>query len=190
MSETEFLQNVQAQETVRTPHGEVLVRPASPADEAGLREMFVRLSPPSIYYRFHMPLPSVPQWLLDHLVSASGNNRETLVAVAGDRIVGHAMYVPSGSERKAEMAVVVEDAWQNRGIGKLLLRELAARAWCAGIEVFTGEALGENRRILGLTAAVFAGASHKTEGGVFHLRMPLRASVPEDAFQQPDLRAA
>ena len=49
----------------------------------------------------------------------------SLVAVAGGEIVGHAMYARENGDDEAEVAVVVEDRWQSRGVGKLLLAGLA-----------------------------------------------------------------
>ena len=75
------------------------------------------------------------------------------------------------------MAIVVEDGWQSKGVGKSLLSELAARARVRGIETFTGEVLGTNRPMLGL-AAMFIGTNYTTEDSVYHVRMPLRTPEP------------
>jgi GNAT superfamily N-acetyltransferase len=77
-----------------------------------------------------------------------------------------------GNGNEAEMAIVVEDGWQSKGLGKLLLSELAQRARLRGIETFSGEVLGENRRMLGLVA-IFAGADYTIRDGLCHVRMPL-----------------
>jgi GNAT superfamily N-acetyltransferase len=87
------------------------------------------------------------------------------------------MYARLGDGGEAEMAIIVEDGWQSNGVGKLLLSELAQRARLRGIETFTGEVLGENRRMLGL-AAMFAGTDYTTKGGLYHVRMPLRPLEP------------
>lgn len=125
---------------------------------AALVRMLSRISPRTIYERFHAPYPRVPGWALAGMVEADHHDKEALVVV-GEEIVGHAMYVRSQNGREAEFAVVVEDGWESRGIGRQLLDELAAKAWSRGIHLFTGPVLGENRRALGALAAVFAGCA-------------------------------
>lgn len=160
---------------------EVRVRAATPAEDGALGAMYARLSGRSIYLRFHAPFPGVPEWLLAHLVEAGRHNGRSLVAVAGAEIVGHAMYVRSENRHEAETAIVVEDRWQSRGIGRLLLSTLADAALREGIEAFTGEVLGENRRMRGLAASLFPGTRFALEGGVYSVRMPLRAGGPGPA---------
>ncbi len=159
---------------IRTQHRSghsVSVRDLSAGDEEGLRAMFRRLSRETIYRRFLMPYPRVPESLAIHL--ARHTNGRSLVAVADGGIVGHAMYAgEAGGE--AEVAIVVEDEWQSEGIGKLLLAELARKATGRGTQTFTASALGENRRVLGLVDAVFAGARYKFRDGSYEIRMPLR----------------
>jgi len=102
----------------------------------------------------------------------------SLVAVVGEEIVGHAIYVRSDSGSDAEFALVVEDRWQSKGVGKMLLSELAERARHRGVETFSGEVLGENRRVLGLLDAVFVGVDQLLRDGVYHVRVRLK--MPEE----------
>ena len=154
----------------------VHVRPLAPGDRAALGAMLGRLSGESIHRRFHAPYPSVPPWMLDHIMGQRGG--ASLVAVAGGEIVGHAMY--AGEEnRAAEMAVLVEDAWQSGGIGKRLLRDLARTARGRGLDALTGLALGENRRVLNLVDAVFEGTEYAVKEGLYELRMPLEGLRPQ-----------
>jgi GNAT superfamily N-acetyltransferase len=157
---------------------EVVVRAISPGDGDLLRRMFSRLSQLSIYRRFHLPYPRVPEWAVALFTGVDGYQGEFLVAVAGGEIVGHALYTRSDYGRNAEMAVLVEDGWQSKGVGRLLVSELARSAAGRGIETFTAEVLRENERALGLLTSVFAGARYATRGGVYHLRMPLRTPGP------------
>jgi GNAT superfamily N-acetyltransferase len=118
-----------------------------------------------------MPFPRIPEPMLAHLMGHGGGR--SLVAVAGGEIVGHALYAEeTGGE--AEVALVVEDGWQSGGIGKLLLAGLARKAAGRGVESFTAAALGENRRVLDLMDAVFAGARHTLKNGSYDIYMPLR----------------
>jgi len=87
------------------------------------------------------------------------------------------------------MAIIVEDGWQSKGVGKSLLSELAQGARLRGVETFTAEVLATNRPMLGL-AAKFTGTDYAMADGVCYVRMPLqrRDSAPYTA--RTDRRAA
>lgn len=168
---------------MQTPVTEVraiTVRSVSSADREALGAMLSRLSARTIYERFHAPYPRVPAWALAGMVEADHEEKEAMVALVGDDVVGHAMYV-RGAEREAEFAVVVEDGWQSRGVGRLLLGELAARACSRGIHLFTGQVLGENRRALAALTAAFPGMRYKVRDGAYQVRAQLRSLPPEAA---------
>ena len=159
---------------------QVYIRIATPSDREKLRAMFARSSSKTIYRRFHTPFPEVPNWMVTLMLDADHHDKESLVAVAEERIVGHAMYARLGDDGEAEMAIVVEDEWQSMGVGKSLLSELEERATLRGIETFVGEVLGENRPMLGLAAKSFAGTGYAIEDGAYHVRMPLREAAALD----------
>jgi GNAT superfamily N-acetyltransferase len=163
---------------------QVYIRIATPSDREKLRAMFARSSSKTIYRRFHTPFPEVPNWMVTLMLDADHHDKESLVAVAEENVVGHAMYARLGDDGEAEMAIVVEDEWQSMGVGKSLLSELEERATLRGIETFVGEVLGENRPMLALAAKSFAGTGYAIEDGAYHVRMPLREAAA------PDLRAA
>ena len=154
---------------------QIYTRIATPSDTEKLRAMLARSSQKTIYRRFHTPFPEVPGWMVSLMLDADHHDKDVLVAVAEEKVVGHAMYARL-DDKEAEMAIVVEDEWQSKGIGKSLLSELEERAGSRGIETFTGEVLGENRPMLGLAARSFAGTGYSIEDGAYHVRMPLRAA--------------
>jgi GNAT superfamily N-acetyltransferase len=123
----------------------VSIRVATPSDDERLRGMFSRVSSETIYRRFHIPYPDVPERTLALMLDADHHDKESLVAIAEEEIIGHAMYVRLGDGGEAEMAIIVEDRWQSKGVGKLLLCELAERAMLRGIETCTAEVLGTIR---------------------------------------------
>lgn len=156
---------------------QLYIRVATGYDAGKLRAMLSRASSESIYRRFHIPYPEVPEWMVALMLGTDHHDKESLVAVAEEKIVGHAMYVRLEDYTEAEMAILVEDGWQSKGVGKSLLSELAHRAKDRGIETFTGEVHGTNRRMLGL-AAMYTGTDYKAEHSVYHVRMPLRTLEP------------
>jgi GNAT superfamily N-acetyltransferase len=160
------------QSLIQPTEHKVLIRPASREDEEGLRLMLSRLSRESVYFRFHAPLPRVPEWAVAMFANSDRRHGESLVAVADGEVVGHAMYVREGDS--AEFAIVVEDRCQARGIGKHLLSALAERAGSAGIKRFTGAVLGENRRMFGLLRSAFERVGYALEDGAY----AVSASLP------------
>jgi GNAT superfamily N-acetyltransferase len=72
-----------------------------------------------------------------------------VIALVGSRRVpvGAGHYVRSEHPDIAETAIEVVDAWQRRGIGRLLIAELRARAARAGIRSFTWSAFASNQAV-------------------------------------------
>ena len=118
------------------------------------------------------------------MLDADHHDKEVLVAVAEEKVVGHAMYVRLADDGEAEMAIVVEDDWQSKGVGKSLLLELEERAGLRGIETFTGEVLGDNRPMLGL-AATFPGTGYAIEDGVYHVGCRCEGALRPGRFAAP-----
>ena len=103
----------------------VLVRSASQGDEEGLRRMLSRLSRESVHLRFHAPLPRAPEWAVAMFVNSDRRYGESLVAVAGGEVVGHAMYVrQAGNDDWVEAA---RSAMVEGGIDAVAVEPLARR---------------------------------------------------------------
>ncbi|NGN62802.1 GNAT family N-acetyltransferase [Streptomyces sp. A7024] len=115
------------QATLRTG-SDVSVRRAEPGDVAAARAMHDRCSPDTLALRYHGPVGDADRYL-NHLLSPRFG-RTLAVESASGRLValGHLLW--DGDE--AEVAVLVEDAWQRRGIGAELLRRLLVLADEAG----------------------------------------------------------
>lgn len=151
------------------------VRPPREDDLARLERMYYRLSAQSIYYRLFVGAPHVPLWA-NRFATISATTTPAsgaLVAVVGAEVVGTARFDQDASEASAEVAIVVEDAWQGRGLGRHLLRRLARDAVARHITTFTAHTLAENRRALRLFKGTFAGTRATFDQGEFELVAPL-----------------
>ena len=73
---------------------------------------------------------------------------------------------PTGDPALAELGLVIVDAWQNRGLGRILLREILHAAEGNGIHRFCGAVLAENRRMLHLLVSETHIEDWQTEGSV------------------------
>src|SRR3712207_7250534 len=95
----------------------VATRPVRPDDGPLFCRLWDRLSPETVYRRFHAPLRRPPAEA-HRLVEVDHDLPEALVAVIGGEGGGLARYAPSPPDPgPADVAVVVEDAWHGVGVG-------------------------------------------------------------------------
>ncbi|HTF11999.1 MAG TPA: GNAT family N-acetyltransferase, partial [Asanoa sp.] len=159
--------------TLLLPDGaEVVLRPATPDDLAALMAMNERSSPTTRGQRYvKVPEPAQLARLLDPT-----RVRTLLATVPGitsvDTVVAMANLVMEGS--LAELAVVVEDGWQRKGIGTALVRRALARAerlGCAAVLAHTGvDNPGMERTLRRLGHAL----PTQRDGAVASVTVPLR----------------
>jgi len=132
--------------TRRLPDGTLIeIRPLGPGDREALREGFERLSPETRYRRFFGPMVELSERDLDYLTEIDHHDHEALVAfdARSGEGVGVARYVRI-APAVAEPAVTVTDDWQGRGVGTMLLLELARRAREEGVWRFEAPVLAGN----------------------------------------------
>ena len=125
----------------------VRVRPVRSDDGPPIRTFLEGLSPESIGFRF-FGTPNL-DWVTDWSVDVDYANRFALVAESGTprSVVAHAAYVRQ-ENGAAEIAFMVADAWQGKGISTILLAHLAEVANRHGISTFTAEVLPANHRMI------------------------------------------
>src|SRR3954453_14671428 len=129
----------------------VATRPVQPDDEARFLRLWPRLSPETRYRRFHSPVHRLPMSLVHHLVQVDHDGREAVVPLVGGEVVGVARYDRSPTDpSSAEFAIVVEDAWQNVGLGRQLLGELSRLAARRGVRELTATVQADNDRMVHL----------------------------------------
>ncbi|MGY0065980.1 N-acetyltransferase family protein [Streptomyces sp. QTS137] len=117
------------QDVLTLPEGsDITVRRADTGDLEAARAMHERCSPETLRLRYHGPVGDVDRYL-NHLLSPRFG-RTLAVRTASGRIVGLGHLLWDGDE--TEVALLVEDAWQRRGIGGKLLARLVAMAGEAG----------------------------------------------------------
>lgn len=125
----------------------VHVRPVRPGDRPAIRKFLDGLSLESIGFRF-FGMPSL-DWAADWSVEVDYADRFALLAESGSprAIVAHAAYVRERADR-AEVAFLVADAWQGKGISTVLLAHLAEVAKAHAIATFTAQVLPHNHRMV------------------------------------------
>jgi GNAT superfamily N-acetyltransferase len=142
------------------PLPQLVVRPVRPDDDQRLRRTFHRLSPETVYRRFLGPIHDPPAHTLRRLADVDHDDREALVALDGDEIIAVARWDRDALQNdEAEVALLVEDAWQRRGVGVVLIRMLADEAVRHHIAVLTATILSDNIPIRRLLASTFGRAA-------------------------------
>jgi GNAT superfamily N-acetyltransferase len=143
---------------VRVGEATVRLRRVRPGDGPVLTEVLLRMSQRTRWLRFHSPILRFSAAQLRSLTEVDHHDRSVLLAEVEVRParwqpVGFAQYARIG-EGRADAAIVLEDAWQRRGIGRVLALRLVEAARAAGIATFTSEVLSENRRTLDFVRAL------------------------------------
>jgi RimJ/RimL family protein N-acetyltransferase len=135
-------------EQVRLRDGtEIVIRPIEPEDADQLRAGFEHLAAVSRYRRFLGEIHGLTRHQLDYLTHVDHVDHEALAALvaATGAGIGTARYVRDANDpTQAEVAVVVGDDWQGRGVGTELLARLARRARANGIERLTARMIVGN----------------------------------------------
>jgi len=156
----------------------VHLRPIAPEDEPLLHEAVASMSERTVYFRFFSPIKRMSDALAHRLAVVDYQDRFALVATthkpgAKERIVGVARYDRAAHTDMAEVAVAVIDEFQRRGMGSLLLAELARVARTHGIRSFQLIVLPENREMLGLLRKMGWIHQAKLAGGVYEISFEL-----------------
>ncbi|MFC4912460.1 GNAT family N-acetyltransferase [Actinomadura gamaensis] len=157
---------------------DVRIRPFGHGDEARLRRMSSALSRVSLYTRFFAGTPRVPEPYVAALGRLDHWDRDALVALHDDAMVGLAEYarLPRCPVR-AEVAVLVADEWQRRGLGALLVRMLLPLAARRGVTEFHADVYSANAAAIGLIRHTWPSARSVRCGDTasFHLPAPSAA---------------
>jgi acyl-CoA synthetase (NDP forming)/RimJ/RimL family protein N-acetyltransferase len=148
------------------------LRPILATDADGLVAFYARVSEQSKYFRFFAPYPILSERDVQRFTQVDHQSRVAFVVTIGPDIVAVGRY-DSIDDVEAEVAFLVEDAHQGRGIGQLLLEHLAQAGRERGVGKFVAEVLPENVRMI----QVFREMGYHVEGGyedgVMHLVFPI-----------------
>ncbi|KOX07412.1 CoA-binding protein [Micromonospora sp. NRRL B-16802] len=152
----------------------VQLRPISPDDAPGIVAMHSRFSERTRYLRYFSPYPRIPERDLIRFVTVDHRDREAFVVLAGEQIVAVGRYERLGPQSpEAEVAFVVEDAYQGRGIGSVLMEHLADAARRNGIMSFVAEVLPTNGTMLRVFSDFGYQVQREYADGVVHLSFPI-----------------
>ncbi|WP_243322076.1 GNAT family N-acetyltransferase [Geothrix sp. SG200] len=167
----------------------VLLRIASPEDADRVEAFISGLSRESMAMRFMGGVSSVSRKFVEDLCDENPRQRACLLAIEGEgaeqQVLGLGNYVGDGGA-VAEVAFMIADAHQGRGIGTLILERLAGLAAGAGYVGFEAEVLHENQKMVNVFRDSGFETTRAMEGGIIHVRFPL--SAPEAQRERAEIR--
>jgi acetyltransferase len=158
---------------------EVVIRAARGGDEPLIQSFIAALSLASRYQRFFLALHELSAPALEHLVHGDAHSEAALLALAEQgEVVGLVQYVGSETLERAEVAVVVADAWRRVGLGAQLLMHLERVATAAGVEHVEADILRDNVAAIELASKLGARVGKSPNGGgLVRVVRPLAAAA-------------
>jgi acyl-CoA hydrolase/RimJ/RimL family protein N-acetyltransferase len=126
----------------------VLFRPIKPSDEEGMRRLFYRFSDEAVYYRYFSSVRAMPHTKMQEYVNVDWDTVMSIVGVVGkpgqERIISEGRYLVDASGQWAELAFVVDESYQSKGISTYVFKLLADLARQKGLKGFYADVLVSN----------------------------------------------
>ncbi|RSS78805.1 GNAT family N-acetyltransferase, partial [Streptomyces sp. WAC06614] len=172
--------------------GTARIRPITPEDAGRLVSFYAQVSDESKYYRFFAPHPRLSDRQVHRFTHHDYVDRVGLAATVGgefiatvryDRIDAHGRPA-SGPADQAEVAFLVQDAHQGRGVASALLEHIGAVARERGIRRFTAEVLPANTKMIKVFKDVGYQQTRTFEDGAVHLTLDLEPTAESLAVQR------
>jgi len=176
-SKGEYPEDLETWKSTRTGL-RVLLRPVKISDEPLLKDFFYSLSDESMYQRFISARRDIPHEVLQKLVAVDYFQKMVMIAVMekDDResICGLGQYDINSDMFTADVALVVRDDCQNKGVASELLSYLVYLAKKQGLLGFTAEVLAGNDPVFRLFKRMGFAVSKRSESGVYELKAMFR----------------
>lgn len=158
----------------------IRIRPVLPEDEPRLVTLYDRLSGHTAYQRFFTVLQRLPPDWARYFANVDYRWRMALVAERDlewrPELIGVARYEPSDGEGTAEVALVVQDYWQGKGFGTVLLKEILRAGEANGIHRFRAYVLAGNHRMLAMLDRLTEIRQRRIEEGVVEILFSRRGA--------------
>jgi GNAT superfamily N-acetyltransferase len=147
-------------------------------DVSALQRFHERLGEQTIYLRFFGSLDEFPEEKAHYFANVDGTDHFALVALdpeEPDEIIAVVRFDREPDNEKAEYAALVEDRWQDQGVGIALTRELVDEAIDKEIRYFYALVMGKNKRMLRLLRHLdLPEEQERQEEGIKHIEVELQ----------------
>ena len=158
---------------------------AAPKDIEPIKAMFVRCSPQSRLRRFFRPVPAAPLGYLEEVLSDHDNKYALVIRRNGETIGLAELHVTGPAS--GDLALIVEDSCQRRGVGTAALECIVCRAREIGLRSLTADVQIENAHVVRVLERVGA-ASMSRSSDVVHVHLDLGKAA--DRGEPIQLRAS
>jgi GNAT superfamily N-acetyltransferase len=154
---------------------EIELRMVEPSHAPLVAALHARCTPATRRARFLSPSPTLSPIELDELLTGRSGKAESVVALTldGGHAVGLLTLDPETRGSTANMSIMVQDAWQVRGVGTALIRRAVEVATDAGWQELTALAHPGNLRITRLIRRAGLRPSAQLVDGLLRVRIPL-----------------
>lgn len=158
-------------------HGlEVRFRHIRPSDEEDMRRLFYRFSDAAVYSRYFSTIKTMPHAKMQEYVNVDCNRAISIVGLTGppeqERIIAEARYVRYPDRPHADVAFIVDEAYQGLGIATRLFRILTQVARERGLKGFTADVLGTNKAMLKVFEKGGRPVKATIDQGIYELSIP------------------
>ncbi|WP_406512858.1 GNAT family N-acetyltransferase [Streptomyces sp. NBC_00161] len=172
--------------------GTARIRPITTEDAGRLVSFYEQVSDESKYYRFFAPYPRLSDRDVHRFTHHDYVDRVGLAATIGEEFIGTVRYDRIGPDGRpasapadeAEVAFLVQDAHQGRGVASALLEHIGAVARERGIRRFAAEVLPANSKMIKVFTDVGYQQKRSFEGGSVHLTLDLEPTAESLAVQR------
>jgi len=152
--------------------GTALLRPIRPEDGQLLVDFYSKVSEESKYFRFFAPYPILSARDVEHFTTVDQRTRVAVIVTVGDEMIAVGRYDQT-EPGEAEVAFLVQDAHQSRGLASVLLEHLAQTARENGIGRFVAEVLPHNQRMMVVFRAAGYTITDSLDDGVVSLEFQI-----------------
>ncbi|MBT4511555.1 MAG: GNAT family N-acetyltransferase, partial [Chloroflexi bacterium] len=130
----------------------VRFRAIRPSDEDQMRRLFYRFSDESVYYRYFTHIKAMPHAKMQQYVNVDYGETLSIVGLIGPpgkgQLIAEARYVRYKDRPMADIAFVVDEKYNGKGIATYLYRLLIRLAKERGLQGFTANVLASNRPMM------------------------------------------
>ncbi|MHB8769777.1 MAG: GNAT family N-acetyltransferase [Syntrophales bacterium] len=167
----------------------VRFRAIKPSDEEEMRKLFYRFSDTAVYYRYFSPIKAMPHGKMQTYVNVDYRRVMSIVGTieqaGAENIIAEGRYVRHQDSPFADVAFVVDEKYQGRGIASFLFGMLIRVAREQEIAGFTADVIADNKAMLRVFEKAPFPIRAVLESGVYTLTIPLvecdSRPIPQDA---------
>ncbi len=156
-------------------------RAIKPSDVEDMRRLFYRFSDTAVYYRYFSPIKTMPHAKMQEYVNVDFGRCLSIVGLVEElgegRIIAEGRFVRDLHRPYAEVAFVVDEAYQGRGIATFMLKMLIRLAKERGLKGFTAEVLSSNKSMLKVFEKGGLPVEARVVEGIYEVTIPFEKNV-------------